>query len=35
MLIATSDAVVLGSDLDGVDLYRPMVEMYVSAIKMP
>jgi len=35
MLIATSDAVVLGSDLDGIDLYRPMVEMYVSAIKMP
>jgi AcrR family transcriptional regulator len=35
ILIATSDSVALGSELDGVDLYRPMVEMYVSAIKMP
>ncbi|MBB3600709.1 AcrR family transcriptional regulator [Mycolicibacterium sp. BK556] len=34
-LIATSDSVVLGSELDGVDLYRPMVEMYMSAIKLP
>lgn len=32
-LVATSDSVVLGSQLDDVDLYRPMVEMYVSAIK--
>ena len=35
VLIATSDAVVLGSELDDIDLYRPIVEMYVSAIKMP
>ena len=35
VLIATSDAVVLGSELDDMDLYRPIVEMYVSAIKMP
>ena len=35
VLIATSDAVVLGSELDDVDLYRPIVEMYMSAIKLP
>jgi AcrR family transcriptional regulator len=35
VLIATSDSVVLGSELDDVDLYRPVIEMYVSAIKMP
>lgn len=35
VLIATSDAVVLGSELDDVDLYRPMIDMYVSAIKLP
>ena len=35
LLIATSDAIVLGSELDDVDLYRPIVEMYVSAIKLP
>lgn len=35
VLIATSDSVVLGSQLDDVDLYRPIVEMYVSAIKLP
>jgi AcrR family transcriptional regulator len=35
LLVATSDAVVLGSQLDDVDLYRPIVEMYVSAIKLP
>ncbi|MEN4401686.1 TetR/AcrR family transcriptional regulator [Mycolicibacterium senegalense] len=34
-LIATSDSVVLGSELDDVDLYRPIVDMYVSAIKLP
>ncbi|MBN3511859.1 MULTISPECIES: TetR/AcrR family transcriptional regulator [Mycolicibacterium] len=34
VLIATSEGVVLGSELDDVDLYRPMVEMYVSAIKL-
>jgi AcrR family transcriptional regulator len=33
VLIATSDAIVLGSELDDVDLYRPIVEMYTSAIK--
>lgn len=35
VLIATSDAIVLGSELDGVDLYRPIVDMYLSAIKLP
>ncbi|KAA0111781.1 TetR/AcrR family transcriptional regulator [Mycolicibacterium sp. P1-5] len=35
VLIATSDSVILGSELDDVDLYRPMVEMYTSAIKLP
>jgi AcrR family transcriptional regulator len=35
VLIATSDAVVLGSELDDIDLYRPMIEMYTSAIKLP
>lgn len=34
-LVATSDSVVLGSQLDDVDLYRPMVEMYTSIIKLP
>lgn len=35
VLIATSDAVVLGSELDDVDLYRPIIDMYLSAIKLP
>jgi AcrR family transcriptional regulator len=35
VLVATSDSVVLASELDDVDLYRPVVEMYVSAIKLP
>jgi len=35
VLIATSDSVVLGSELDDVDLYKPIVEMYMSAIKLP
>ena len=34
-LVATSDSVVLGSQLDVVDLFRPAVEMYMSMIKMP
>lgn len=34
-LVATSDSVVLGSELDDVDLYRPIVEMYTSVIKLP
>lgn len=34
-LVATSDSVVLGSQLDEVDLYRPVVEMYTSVIKLP
>lgn len=34
-LVATSDSVVLSSELDDVDLYRPMVEMYASMIKLP
>jgi AcrR family transcriptional regulator len=35
VLVATSDSVVLGSQLDDVDLYRPIVQMYMSAIKLP
>ena len=35
LLIATSDAIVLSSELDDVDLYRPIVEMYTSAFKLP
>ena len=35
ILVATSDSVVLGSQLDDVDLYRPIVQMYISAIKLP
>jgi len=35
VLIATSDSVVLASELDDIDLYRPIVEMYLSAIKLP
>lgn len=34
VLIATSDSVVINSHLDGIDLFRPMLEMYVSAIKL-
>jgi AcrR family transcriptional regulator len=34
-LVATSDSVVLGSQLDDVDLFRPIVEMYTSVIKLP
>ncbi len=34
-LVATSDAIVLGSQLDDIDLYRPILEMYMSAIKLP
>lgn len=35
ILITTSDAVMLGSELDDVDLYRPALDMYLSAIEMP
>jgi AcrR family transcriptional regulator len=35
ILVATTDSVVLGSELDDLDLYRPIVEMYVSVIKLP
>jgi AcrR family transcriptional regulator len=35
IIIATTDAVELSSHLDDVELYRAMVEMYVSAVKMP
>jgi AcrR family transcriptional regulator len=35
VLIATYDSVVLGSQLDDVDLYRPILEMYISVIKLP
>jgi AcrR family transcriptional regulator len=35
VLVATTDSVQLVSELDDVDLYRPIVEMYVSVIKLP
>jgi AcrR family transcriptional regulator len=35
VLVATTDSVELVSQLDEVDLYRPILEMYVSVIKMP
>lgn len=35
VLIATSDAIVLASELDDIDLYRPIVDMYIAAIKLP
>ncbi len=35
IIIATTDAVELGSHLNDIDLYQPIVEMYVSAVKMP
>ena len=35
ILVATTDSVVLGSQLDDLDLFRPIVQMYVSVIKMP
>jgi len=34
VLAATSDSVVLGSQLDDVELYRPIIDMYMSAIKL-
>ncbi|MGV0837980.1 TetR/AcrR family transcriptional regulator [Mycolicibacterium thermoresistibile] len=33
LLIATSDSVILTSELDDIDLYRPMLQLYTSAIK--
>lgn len=35
VLIATTDSVALASQLDDIDLYRPTLEMYLSAIKLP
>lgn len=35
VLVATSDSAVLASELDGIDLYRPAVAMYVAMIKLP
>jgi AcrR family transcriptional regulator len=35
ILVATTDSVMLGSQLDDIDLFRPMLEMYVSVIKLP
>lgn len=35
VLIATTDAVMLGSQLDDIDLFMPTLQMYVSAIKLP
>ena len=35
ILVATTDSVMLASQLDDVDLFRPVLEMYVSVIKLP
>lgn len=35
VLVATTDAVMLGSQLDDIDLFMPTLQMYVSAIKLP
>lgn len=35
ILVATTDSVMLGSQLDDIDLFRPTLEMYVSVIKFP
>jgi AcrR family transcriptional regulator len=35
ILVATTDSVELVSQLDSVDLYRPILEMYVSVVKLP
>ncbi len=35
ILIATTDAIEMSSQLNHVDMYRPTVAMYVSMIKMP
>ena len=35
ILIATSDSVVLADQLDDENLFRPVIEMYLSAIKRP
>jgi AcrR family transcriptional regulator len=35
VLIATCDSVVLGSKLDDVDLFGPILRMYMSVIKLP
>jgi AcrR family transcriptional regulator len=35
ILVSTSDSVVLGSEIDDIDLFRPVIEMYLSAIKLP
>jgi AcrR family transcriptional regulator len=35
ILVATTDSVMLGSQLDDLDLYGPMLQMYMSVIKLP
>jgi AcrR family transcriptional regulator len=35
VIIATSEAIEVASQLDDVDLYGPVLRMYMSAIKMP
>ncbi|UGT61640.1 TetR/AcrR family transcriptional regulator [Nocardia asteroides] len=35
ILVHTTDSVVLGTKLDDVDLHRPVLEMYMSVIKLP
>jgi AcrR family transcriptional regulator len=35
ILVATTDSVEMVSQLDDVDLYRPILQMYMSVIKLP
>lgn len=35
VLVATTDAVMLGSQLDDIDLFMPTLQMYISVIKLP
>ncbi|MFC8526138.1 TetR/AcrR family transcriptional regulator [Nocardia sp. NPDC057227] len=35
ILVHTTDSVVLGTKLDDIDLHRPVLEMYMSVIKLP
>jgi AcrR family transcriptional regulator len=35
IVMATVDGIVLGTELDGVDLYRPYLEMFMSGIGAP
>jgi AcrR family transcriptional regulator len=35
VLVHTTDAVMLGSELDDIDLFMPTLQMYMSVIKLP